>query len=59
MAIAHVERERPASDERCIIMWGCDFELEGVPEAAAVQLMEGVYRDGFIANLARTLTAAG
>ena len=50
---------RPAGDERCIITWGCDFELEGVPEAAAVQLMEGVYRDGFIANLARTLAATG
>lgn len=50
---------RPAGDERCIITWGCDVELEGVPEAAAVQLMEGVYRDGFIATLARTLAAGG
>ena len=48
---------RPAGDQRCIITWGCDFELEGVPEAAAVQMMESVYRDGFIANLARTLSA--
>lgn len=46
---------RPAGDERCIITWGCDVEIEGVPEAAAVQMMESVYRDGFIANLARTL----
>ena len=50
---------RPAGDERCIITWSCDFELEGVPESAAVQLMVGVYRDGFIANLARTLAATG
>ena len=50
---------RPAGDERCIITWGCDIELEGVPEAAAVQLMEGVYRDGFIATLSRTLAATG
>ena len=55
MAIAHVERELPASDQRCTITWGCDFELEGVPEATAVQMMESVYRDGFIANLARSL----
>ena len=50
---------RPAGEQRCTIAWGCDFELEGVPEAAAAQMMESVYRDGFIANLARTLAAAG
>ena len=48
---------RPAGDKRCIITWGCDFEMEGMPEAVAVQVMEGVYRDGFIANLAQTLSA--
>ena len=30
-----------------------------MPEAAAVQMMESVYRDGFIANLAKSLAAAG
>ena len=49
---------RPAGDERCTITWGCDFELEGVPEAAAVQLMESVYRDRFIAKLAESLAAS-
>ena len=49
---------RPRGEQRCTITWSCDFELEGVPEAAAVQLMESVYRDGFIANLERTLAAA-
>ena len=49
---------RPSGENSCTITWGCDFEIEGVLEAAAVQLMEGVYRDGFIANLARSLTAA-
>ena len=48
---------RPGGEQRCTIAWGCDFELEGVPEAAAVQMMESVYRDGFIANLARSLSA--
>ena len=49
---------RPASDNSCTITWGCDFELDGVPEAAAVQLMESTYRDGFIATLRRNLLAA-
>ena len=50
---------RPPGDARCTITWGCDFELEGVPEPAAVQMMEGVYRDGLIANRATFLAAAG
>ena len=49
---------RPGGENSCTITWGCDFEIEGVPEPAAVQMMESIYRDGFIANLARSLAAA-
>lgn len=46
-------------DQSCTITWRCDFEIEGVPEAAAVQLMESTCRDGFIAALRGTIQAAG
>ena len=49
---------RPGGENSCTITWGCDFEIEGVPEPAAVQMMESIYRNGFIANLARSLAAA-
>ena len=50
---------QPGDDQSCTITWRCDFEMAGVPEADAVQLMESTYRDGFIATLRGTLQAAG
>lgn len=49
---------RPGDDQRCTITWSCDFEMAGVPEAAAVGLMESTYRDGFIAKLSGYLAGA-
>ena len=48
---------RPEDEHRCTITWSCDFELKGMEEADSVRMLEGVFRDGFIANLTRSLTA--
>ena len=49
---------RPDDEQRCTITWSCDFELKGLEEAEAVRLIESTYRDGFIANLTKSLVAA-
>ena len=46
------------AERRCIITWPCDFELKGMEEDDAVRMLEGVFRDGFIANLTKSLVAS-
>ena len=51
---------RPHADDakrRCVITWSCDFSLKGMTDADAEKMLEGVFRDGFIANLAKSVAA--
>ena len=49
----------PDDEQRCIIIWSCDFVLKGMEESDAVRMIESTYRDGFIANLTKSIVAAG
>lgn len=45
----------PIDDDHCQIEWKGTFELREGNESKAAQVVEGVYRDGFIAALRNTI----
>jgi hypothetical protein len=39
---------REAGDGACVVDWSSEFDPDGVPEAAAVEIIESVYQTGFV-----------
>ncbi len=44
-------------DERCSIEWSCEYEIDPEVADGIRKVVEGTYRDGFIAALRKTLAA--
>jgi hypothetical protein len=39
---------REAGDGACVVDWSSEFNADGVPEPAAVEIIESVYQAGFV-----------
>ncbi len=39
---------REAGDGACVVEWSSEFNPDGLPEAAAVEIIESVYQAGFV-----------
>ena len=39
---------RDAGDGACVVEWSSEFDPDGLPEAAAVEIIESVYQAGFV-----------